>query len=132
VRQGDRVRIMVEKTVAGGTRPCTGKAYGLPNAMELACQVLLSRPCNPGDQFLYSFTPPECGDVLDITPACRTAFSNSGADWREALIIESRIRFSSTATSIWMLSDWRLTRDAQVAPDSAMQWTRNGRPSGTP
>jgi len=109
------VRIMVEKRLAGGH----DRALARHTAAERmdACQVLLSRPSNQATSSSTSSRRPMRGrsGITRMRQPSATRARTGGA-----LIIEEPDPILVDRDIIWMLVDWRLTRDAQVAPDSAM------------
>jgi len=112
VRQGELVRIVVRNELPEDT---TAHWHGirLPNAMD-GVPGLTQPPIRPGEQFVYEFTPPDAGTFWYHPHA--DSLQQLGRGMAGALIVEEPQPVVVDRDVVWMLSDWRLTGDAQIAP----------------
>ena len=112
VRQGELVRIVVRNELPEDT---TAHWHGirLPNAMD-GVPGLTQPPIRPGEQFAYEFTPPDAGTFWYHPHA--DSLQQLGRGMAGALIVEEPQPVVVDRDVVWMLSDWRLTGDAQIAP----------------
>ena len=138
LRQGEPVRIIVDNRLGEDT---TVHCHGirLPNAMD-GVPGLTQPPIKPGESFTYEFTPPDAGTFWYHPHA--DSLRQIGRGLAGALIVEEREPVAADRDLLWMLQDWRLTRDGQIAGgfgsmmDAAMSGrvgnlvTINGAPSG--
>lgn len=112
-RQGDRVRIIVENRLPEET---TVHWHGVrvPNAMD-GVPHLTQKPIAPGDSFTYEF------DVLDAGTFWyhphQRSFEQVDRGLSGALIVEERGPLQVDRDVVWLLDDWRLKDDAQIAGD---------------
>lgn len=129
VRQGERVRIVVRNNLPEGT---TVHWHGirLPNSMD-GVPGLTQPPIKPGESFTYEFTPPDAGTFWYHPHA--DSLRQLGRGLTGALIIEEPTRVSVDRDLVWILADWRLTSDAQIAPGfgNAMEAAMSGRIGNT-
>jgi FtsP/CotA-like multicopper oxidase with cupredoxin domain len=112
VKQGEPIRITVRNDLPEET---TVHWHGirLPNAMD-GVPNLTQSPIRPGGEFIYEFTPPDAGTFwyhphTDI-------LRQLGRGLAGALIVEEPDAIAVDRELVWMLADWRLTNDAQIAP----------------
>lgn len=113
VRQGDRVRILAQNDLTEGT---TIHWHGIrtPNAMD-GVPFLTQDPIPVGGDFLYEF------DVLDAGtfwyhPHQRSS-EQVGRGLYGTLIVEESDPIQVDRDLTWMLDDWRISRDGQIASD---------------
>src|SRR6516164_648707 len=112
VHQGEPVRILVKNSLSEGT---TVHWHGirLPIAMDGVPGI--SQPLiKPGETFTYEFTPPDAGTFWYHPHA--DSLQQLGRGMAGALIVEEPQPVVVDRDVVWMLSDWRLTGDAQIAP----------------
>jgi FtsP/CotA-like multicopper oxidase with cupredoxin domain len=113
VRQGDRLRVSVENRLPQET---TVHWHGVrtPNAMD-GVPHLTQKPIVPGETFEYEF---ECRDAGTFWyhPHVRS-FEQVERGLAGALIVEEPQPLKVDRDVVWLLDDWRLTGDAQIADD---------------
>src|SRR5579859_2009617 len=111
VRQGEPVRIVVENGLSEDT---TVHWHGirLPIAMD-GVPGISQPPIKPGEQFTYEFTPPDAGTFW-YHPHADTP-QQLGRGMAGALIVEEPQPIAVDRDLLWMITDWRLRSDAQVA-----------------
>ena len=112
VRQGQTLRINVRNDLPEET---TVHWHGirLPNAMD-GVPGLTQTPIKPGETFTYEFTPPDAGTFWYHPHA--DSLRQLGRGMAGALIVEEPEPIAVERELVWMLADWRLTADAQIAP----------------
>jgi FtsP/CotA-like multicopper oxidase with cupredoxin domain len=129
VRQGDRVRVVVENGLAEDT---TVHFHGirLPNAMD-GVPHLTQPPIAPGSTFVYEFDLPDAGTYW-YHPHTRSA-EQVGRGLAGALIVEEREPIRIDRDVVWMLSDWRLSPDGRISDDfgNLHDMSHNGRVGNT-
>jgi len=86
----------------------------LPNAMD-GVPHLTQKPVAPGGEFLYEFALPDAGTVWYHPHA--SSPEQLGRGLYGALIVEERTPPAFDRDVVWVLSDLRLDREAQVARD---------------
>lgn len=113
LRQGDRLRARLVNRLAQET---TIHWHGirLPNAMD-GVPHLTQPPVPPGGEFVYDFEVPDAGTFW-YHPHASSA-EQVGRGLFGALIVEERTPPAFDRDVVWVLSDLRLDRQAQVAPD---------------
>jgi FtsP/CotA-like multicopper oxidase with cupredoxin domain len=111
LRQGEPARIIVENRLNEDT---TVHCHGirLPNAMD-GVPGLTQKPIKPGESFTYEFTPPDAGTFWYHPHA--DSLRQLGRGLAGVLIIEEREPVAVDRDVLWVLTDWRLTSDAQIA-----------------
>ncbi|MER9329179.1 multicopper oxidase family protein [Mesorhizobium sp. M0488] len=111
LRQGQPVRIAVEN---GLDEETTVHWHGirLPNAMD-GVPGLTQRPIKPGESFVYEFTPPDAGTFWYHPHA--DSLVQIGRGLAGPLIVEEAEPVAFDRDLLWLLQDWRLTKDGQVA-----------------
>ena len=129
-RQGERLRVEVENTLGVGT---TVHWHGvrLPNAMD-GVPHLTQPPILPdGGRFLYDFGLPDAGTYW-YHPHLGSP-EQVGRGLYGALIVEERNPPVVDRDVVWVLSDWRLDREARNAEDfrSFMDSSHAGRIGNT-
>ncbi|MGF1623986.1 MAG: multicopper oxidase family protein [Alphaproteobacteria bacterium] len=129
IRQGEPVRIVVENRLDEDT---TVHWHGirLPNAMD-GVPGLTQPPIRPGESFVYAFTPPDAGTFW-YHPHANSAVQ-LGRGLAGALIVEEPEPVAVDRDLIWMLSDWRLARDGEIAGGfgNTMEAAMSGRVGNT-
>ena len=129
VRQGEPVRIMVENNLEQET---TVHWHGirLPIAMD-GVPGLTQPPIMPDESFIYEFTPPDAGTFWYHPHA--NSLQQLGRGMAGALIVEEPEAVPVDRDICWLLADWRLTSDAQVASGfgNAMEAAMSGRVGNT-
>ena len=112
-RQGERLRARLVNRLAQDT---TIHWHGirLPNAMD-GVPHLTQPPVPPGGEFLYEFELPDAGTFW-YHPHASSA-EQVGRGLFGALIVEERTPPAVDRDLVWVLSDLRLDREAQVAPE---------------
>lgn len=129
IRQGQPVRLVVENQLAQDT---TVHWHGirLPIAMD-GVPGLTQSPIKTGESFTYEFTPPDAGTFWYHPHA--NSLEQLGRGLSGVLIVEELEPVSVDRDILWMLADWRLTSDAQIAPGfgGAMEAAMSGRVGNT-
>src|SRR5712691_1902399 len=129
VRQGERLRVVVANRLPEDT---TVHWHGvrLPNAMD-GVPGLTQPPIKPSDQFVYEFTPPDAGTFWYHPHA--DSLKQLGRGMAGALIVEEPEPVPVDRDVLWLLSDWRLTSDAQIAAGfgNPMEAAMSGRVGNT-
>ncbi len=112
-KQGERLRARLVNRLPQDT---TIHWHGirLPNAMD-GVPHLTQPPVPPGGEFLYEFGLPDAGTYW-YHPHASSA-EQVGRGLLGALIVEERAPPAFDRDVVWVLSDLRLDREAQVAPD---------------
>jgi FtsP/CotA-like multicopper oxidase with cupredoxin domain len=112
VEQGQLVRISVYNDLPEET---TVHWHGirLPNAMD-GVPGLTQPPIKPGETFTYQFAPPDAGTFWYHPHA--DSLRQLGRGMAGAFIVEEPEPIAIDRELVWVLADWRLTRDAQIAP----------------
>ncbi len=113
VRHGERVRISVENRLP---QPTTIHWHGVrvPNAMD-GVPHLTQEAVAPGETFVYEFDALDAGTFW-YHPH-ENSFEQVGRGLAGAFIVEEREAVAVDRDITWMLGDWRLERDAQLAAD---------------
>jgi FtsP/CotA-like multicopper oxidase with cupredoxin domain len=128
-RQGERLRIYVENRLAEET---TVHWHGLrvPNAMD-GVPHLTQPPIAPGAAFIYEFDLPDAGTYW-YHPHQRS-FEQVGRGLYGPLIVEEREPIRVYRDLTWVLDDWRLLPNAQIAGDfgNLHDSSHNGRVGNT-
>ncbi len=111
IPQGEPVRIVVENRLAEGT---TVHWHGvrLPIAMD-GVPGISQPPIAPGDTFVYEFTPPDAGTFWYHPHV--DGLQQIGRGLSGALIVEERKPPAVDRELLWMIADWRLGNDGQIA-----------------
>ena len=129
VRQGEPMRITVANRLAEGT---TVHWHGirLPIAMD-GVPGISQPPIRPGESFTYEFTPPDAGTFWYHPHA--DSLQQLGRGMAGALIVEEPHPVPVDRDIPWMLSDWRLTKDARIAAGfgNGMEAAMSGRVGNT-
>lgn len=113
VRQGGRLAVRVENGLPEET---TVHWHGIrmPNAMD-GVPHLTQAPILPGDAFSYEFDLPDAGTFWYHPHANSSVQLGRGLSG--ALIVEEAEPPRVDRDLVWLLDDWRLTRDAALAED---------------
>ena len=111
LRQGEPVRIVVENELDQST---TIHWHGvrLPNAMD-GVPGLTQPAIRPGERFAYEFTPPDAGTFWYHSHA--NSLEQLGRGLAGALIVEEPSPIAVDRELVWLLSDWRLTPEGEIA-----------------
>jgi FtsP/CotA-like multicopper oxidase with cupredoxin domain len=129
LRQGEPVRITVENKLEQGT---TVHWHGirLPIAMD-GVPELTQPPIKPGESFVYEFTPPDAGTFWYHPHA--NSLEQLGRGMAGALIVEEPEPVAVDRDIVWLLADWRLRSDAQIASGfgNSMEAAMSGRIGNT-
>jgi FtsP/CotA-like multicopper oxidase with cupredoxin domain len=129
VKEGRPVHVTVENRLAEDT---TVHWHGvrLPNAMD-GVPGLTQPPIRPGESFVYEFTPPDAGTFWYHPHA--DSLQQLGRGMAGALIVEEPEAIPVDRDLAWLLSDWRLTSDAQIASGfgNGMEAAMSGRVGNT-
>jgi FtsP/CotA-like multicopper oxidase with cupredoxin domain len=128
-RQGERLRVEVENALAVDT---TVHWHGLrlPNAMD-GVPGITQKPITSGGRFVYEFDLPDAGTFWyhpHLGSPEQVARGLYGA-----LIVEEREPPAVDRDVIWLLSDWRLDREARIVENfgNAMDSSHAGRIGNT-
>lgn len=113
VQQGERLRIQAVNRLAEDT---TIHWHGVrtPNAMD-GVPDLTQRPIAPGETFAYEFDAVDAGTFW-YHPHQRSA-EQVGRGLYGPLIVEEPDPIRVDRDLVWVLDDWRLTRDAAIRDD---------------
>jgi FtsP/CotA-like multicopper oxidase with cupredoxin domain len=108
------VRVTVTNALA---EPTTVHWHGVrvPNAMD-GVPGLTQEPIPPGGSFVYEFEAPDAGTYWYHSH--QSSLEQVGRGLAGAFIVEEREAPAALATdreAIWVLKDWRLTKDAAIA-----------------
>ena len=129
VRQGGSLSIVVENRLDQDT---TIHWHGIrvPFAMD-GVPGLTQPPIRPGERFTYVFTPPDAGTFWYHPHA--NSLEQLGRGLTGVLIVEEAQPVAVDRDLVWMLGDWRLTPDAQIAAGfgNAMEAGMSGRIGNT-
>ena len=129
LRQGTPFRATVTNGLAETT---TVHWHGmrLPNAMD-GVPGLTQRPIPPGDSFDYAFTPPDAGTFWYHSHD--HSLEQMGRGLAGALIVEEAAPPTVDREILWVVQDWRLDPDAQIAPGfhNRMEIAMDGRVGNT-
>jgi FtsP/CotA-like multicopper oxidase with cupredoxin domain len=129
VRQGERLRISVENQLSQAT---TIHWHGVrvPNAMD-GVPFLTQEPIDPGKKFVYEFEVPDAGTYW-YHPHHHSP-EQVGRGLSGPLIVEEADPLAVDRDVVWVLSDWRLARDASIVADfgNRMEATMAGRIGNT-
>lgn len=129
VAQGERVRIHVENGLREHT---TVHWHGvrLPNAMD-GVPHLTQKPIAPGERFTYEFVCPDAGTFW-YHPHQRS-FEQVGRGLYGALIVSEPSPLAVDRDETWILSDWRLLKNAAISDDfgNMHDVSHNGRVGNT-
>lgn len=111
LRQGEPIRFLVENRLDQDT---TVHWHGirLPNAMD-GVPGLTQPPIKPGESFLYEFTPPDAGTFWYHPHA--NSLEQLGRGLAGALIVEEREPAPVDRDVLWVLTDWRIDEQGQIA-----------------
>ncbi len=111
-KQGEPFEVAVENRLREET---TVHWHGirLPNAMD-GVPGLTQPPIQPGETFTYRFTPPDAGTFWYHPHA--DSLVQMGRGLAGALIVEERQPPKVDRELLWVVQDWRLDDDGQIAP----------------
>ena len=111
LKQGEPVRMIIDNGLGQDT---TVHWHGIrvPNAMD-GVPGLTQPPIKAGESFTYEFTPPDAGTFWYHPHA--NSLQQIGRGLAGALIVDEREPVSADRDLVWVLQDWRLTDDGQIA-----------------
>jgi len=112
LRRGEPVRLTVENRLDQDT---TVHWHGirLPNSMD-GVPGLTQPPIRPGEAFTYEFAPPDAGTFWYHPHA--NSLEQLGRGLAGALIVEEPEPYPVDRDVLWVLADWRINEEAQIAP----------------
>lgn len=115
-KQGERLRVAVENQLAEST---TVHWHGLrlPNAMDGVPEVTQKPIAARGGRFTYEFALPDAGTFWYHPHSNGNVQVDLGL--AGALIVEERAPVAVDRDVLWVIDDWRLTREAQIPRDFA-------------
>ena len=123
------VRVVVENALPEDT---TVHWHGirLPNDMD-GVPGLTQPAIKSGATFTYTFTPPDAGTFLYHSHD--NSLAQVGRGLAGALIVEDPEPQQVDRDLLWVVQDWRLTRDARIAPGfgNRMEASMSGRVGNT-
>jgi len=129
IPKGRAVRLSVENQLAEET---TVHWHGirLPVAMD-GVPGLTQSPILPGETFVYEFTPPDAGTFWYHPHA--KSLQQIGRGLAGVLIVEEAAPVAVDRDVLWVLGDWRLAPDAQIASGfgNVMEAVMSGRIGNT-
>jgi FtsP/CotA-like multicopper oxidase with cupredoxin domain len=129
VRQGTPFRATVENQL---TETTTVHWHGirLPNGMD-GVPGITQKPIAPGGRFDYAFAPPDAGTFWYHSHD--DSLVQMGRGLTGALIVEEAEPPQVDRELLWTIQDWRLTRDAEIAPGfhNRMEESMDGRVGNT-
>jgi FtsP/CotA-like multicopper oxidase with cupredoxin domain len=129
LRQGTPFRATVENRLTENT---TVHWHGirLPNAMD-GVPGLTQKSISPGERFEYAFIPPDAGTFWYHSHD--DSLVQMGRGLAGPLIVEEPEPPVVDRELLWMIQDWRLTNDVQIAPgfNNRMEAAMDGRVGNT-
>ena len=112
-RQGELARIKVRNELP---QPLTVHWHGLRIANNMDGVPILSQPpMEPGEEFLYEYTPPDAGTFW-YHSHMNTA-EQVGRGLYGPIIVEEKQAPPVDRDLVWVLDDWRLDKQAQIIGD---------------
>ena len=125
IRLGDTLKINFKNKLPQDT---TIHFHGVrvPNAMD-GVPGVTQPPIKPGESFVYEFTPKDAGTFW-FHPHVRSSEQIERGLFA-TLIVEDEYSDKYSQDKVFVLDDWRMTRDAQVFPyfDTRMDIMHDGR-----
>lgn len=129
VRQAERARFVIDNQLDQET---TVHWHGirLPVAMD-GVPGLTQPPIRTGESFVYDFTPPDAGTFWYHPHA--NSLQQIGRGLAGVLIVEEPEPVVVDRDLLWVLGDWRLTSDGEIAQGfgNAMEAAMSGRIGNT-
>jgi FtsP/CotA-like multicopper oxidase with cupredoxin domain len=129
LRQGESARVIVENRLGQDT---TVHWHGvrLPNTMD-GVPGLTQPPIQPGESFTYAFIPPDAGTFWYHPHA--NSLEQLGRGLAGAVIVEEREPITVDRDLLWLLADWRLTSEGEIASGfgNRMEAAMSGRVGNT-
>jgi FtsP/CotA-like multicopper oxidase with cupredoxin domain len=129
VPQGEPVRVTVANKLEQDT---TVHWHGIRLPIGMDGVPGLTQPAiRPGESFTYEFTPPDAGTFWYHPHA--NSLQQLGRGMAGALIVEEPESVAVDRDVLWMLTDWRLRSDAQIASGfgNGMEAAMSGRVGNT-
>ena len=126
-RQGEPIRIVVENSLGEDT---TVHGIRLPIAMD-GVPGISQPPIASGQHFTYEFTAPDAGTFWYHPHA--DSLQQLGRGMAGAFIVDEPQPIAVDRDVLWMLTDWRLTAEAQIASGfgNSMDAAMSGRVGNT-
>lgn len=112
IRQGDSLAVTLKNELSEHTS-IHWHGIRVPNAMD-GVQYLTQPPVNPGESFVYTFTPPDTGSFF-FHPHCNES-GQVGHGLVGLLIVEGDETVPSAADIVLAVKDWRLDDDGRFLP----------------
>ena len=113
-KQGERLRVEVQNALEAET-PVHWHGIRLPNAMDGVPHLTQEPIAARGGRFTYEFDLPDAGTYW-YHPHLGSP-EQIGRGLYGALIVEEREPPQVDRDVVWVLSDWRLDREARIVPD---------------
>lgn len=111
-RQGERLRIRVDNAL---DEPTAVHWHGLRIPVDMDGVPGISQaPIAPGQSFTYDFTVPDAGTYWYHSHVSTS--EQIGRGLHGALIVDEAQPPPVDRDELWVLDDWRLNREAQIAP----------------
>ena len=122
VKQGERLRIKLNNQL---DEPTTVHWHGIraENNMD-GVPYLTQPPVQPGETFTYDFLAKDAG-IFWYHPHVNNS-EQVGRGLAGPLIVDEPVPLPVDRDVVWILDDWRLTRDASIAPFGAMMDASHG------
>lgn len=112
IRHGDRVRATLVNTIAEHTS-IHWHGVRVPNDMD-GVQYVTQKPVEPGERFVYEFTPPDTGTFF-FHPHCNES-GQVGHGLAGVLIVEGDESEPYDGEFVLISKDWRLNPDGSFLP----------------
>lgn len=111
LKQGEPVRMIVDNGLDQDTS-VHWHGIRVPNAMD-GVPGLTQLPIKVGEKFIYEFTPSDAGTFWYHPHA--NSLQQIGRGLAGALIVAEREPVSVDRDLVWVLQDWKLAEDGQIA-----------------
>ena len=112
LQAGDRLRATLQNDLAEHTS-IHWHGVRVPNAMD-GVQYLTQPPVQPGERFVYDFTPPDTGTFF-FHPHCNES-GQSGRGKAGVLIVEGDQTRPVDLDAVVVVKDWRLDENGRYLP----------------
>jgi FtsP/CotA-like multicopper oxidase with cupredoxin domain len=127
IRLGDRIRATLQNNLPEHTS-IHWHGVRVPNAMD-GVQYVTQPPVEPGESFVYDFTPPDTGTFF-FHPHCNEP-GQVGRGLAGVLIVEGDEPSPSDADIVMVCKDWRLAEDGSWLPFETAQGAARAGTFGT-